>query len=201
MPLIKGDARLDNLAQALENLAQTRQVQIIEQAETRRMEMLTTAKERIQRENEYTYQDQAAALSKSVASERSTAVVAIRQRLFKERADYAEVTFQKAYDKLASFVASEDYVSFLQNLTLSIAAKHDLKEAILSLRAEDMKYQSQLASLLDASCQFETSPEVKLGGLLIWLPQQKIIIDERLETRLEQERTWFYEHSGLSVTW
>ena len=201
MPLGHGDARLDNLAKALENLAQTRQTQIIAQAETRRTEMIIAAKERIQRESEYTYQDQAAALSKSSASERSAAIVAIRQRLFKERADYAEATFQKAYAKLTFFAASNDYTNFLQNLALSIAAKHNLKNAVFNLRPEDMIYQSQLAALIDTSCQIEASLEIKLGGLLVWLPQQKIIIDERLETRLEQERAWFYEHSGLSVTW
>jgi len=36
---------------------------------------------------------------------------------------------------------------------------------------------------------------------LVWLPHLNMLLDERLETRLENEKQWFYEESGLHIVW
>ena len=44
----------------------------------------------------------------------------------------------------------------------------------------------------------EYSDEIKIGGFKLYCPELKIIIDETLDSKLNNTREWFMEHSGLN---
>lgn len=201
MSSLYNDTKVEQFSSAIAAIADEKEREILQQAEERRARLIQQAEERVRREMDYLYQERLADIRDAASGERSLRVNRLRTQLFQERQDYAERIFQAAEERIRAFSGSGAYPDFLSSVAMHLAMQHDCRDAEISLRAEDMALSKELAIIFADSCHFKASTEIRLGGLLLWLPHQKMIIDERLETRLQEERSWFYSHSGLSAAW
>ena len=47
--------------------------------------------------------------------------------------------------------------------------------------------------------KLQPDPSIRIGGLRADLPEQSLRLDDTLDARLENQREWFMEHSGLTI--
>ena len=73
-------------------------------------------------------------------------------------------------------------------------------DVVLYVRESDLKYQKKLRDYFGQNCQIQPSETIRIGGIKGHSPAMGLVADETLDTRLDQQREWFYEHSGLTVT-
>ena len=71
---------------------------------------------------------------------------------------------------------------------------------ILTEEKEDLKYKEKLKDSFGADCEIMPSDSIEIGGITGISRSLGLIADETLDSRLQQQKEWFYEHSGLTVT-
>ena len=200
MSTINNDEHIARFSAAIKAIADAKSEELLAQTEARRLAIIARAEEHIAREIEYIREEHLADIRDAAATERSNSVNQLRQRLYDERRKYAESVFAEATKRIQAYASTKEYDSFLVTLALMTMDKYAPNSGTLSLRACDMHLVPRLQHP-EMRCAFVESEDIALGGFTLWLPELRLLIDERLESRLEQQRDWFTEHSGLSAAW
>lgn len=118
-----------------------------------------------------------------------------RKLMLKREALTAKL-FQEVEHKLRVFVASEEYVSYLQEEVQALAL--DDEAIVFYIRKEDEKYRKDIFQLHE-NVQVKIDPNIKVGGFRMENEQAGIVVDETFDSRLEDEKKWFYANSSLSI--
>ena len=200
MSTMINDEHIERFSAAIKAIADAKSEELLASTEARRLALIARAEERIAREIEYIREEHLADIRDAAAAERSSSVNELRQRLYAERHKYAENVFAEATLRIVAFTESEAYGNFLVALAQQTVQAYNIEDATLSLRACDMHFIAQLQQA-GVHCAYAESFDITLGGFTLWLPQQRLLIDERLENRLWQQRGWFTANSGLSAAW
>ena len=117
-----------------------------------------------------------------------------RARLSAHRAALTAQVFADARAALARYTASPAYALWLAKSAADLAARLGAG-AVLSVRTADLPL---LKNALPAGCTLQADDTITLGG--IRAKGSDLAADDTLETRLEAQRDWFLEKSGLSVS-
>ena len=67
-------------------------------------------------------------------------------------------------------------------------------------KLKDKKLADKIKSAFSPSCEVKSSKEIKIGGITGRSASLGLIADETLDTKLDGQREWFYQNSGLRVT-
>ena len=118
---------------------------------------------------------------------------------FDKRSGVADKVFSDTALKLASFSQSDDYESFLISSAKRMSDIFNGGEIVFRLRGCDMKFSEKIAAAVVQQCRFEADDTIKLGGCRAVSESSRLAADDTLDCRLEEQRSWFYENSGLSV--
>lgn len=121
-----------------------------------------------------------------------------RLKVFEKRESIADDVFASAAKELVEFSRSDEYKAFL----IKSAEKAALKlkgEIEFYLRSEDMKFAHDIESVVAQRCAFTADDTIKLGGCKAKCVQAALFADDTLDSRLNEQKNWFYENSGLGV--
>jgi len=197
----ENEAGLLRLTEAIEKLTLERESVLHKETADRRQFLLTEAKKRIADDYDQNFAEGRADLLEGFSSQRSLQVNQLRRQLFIQRREYAKRVFADASAKLSSFAAGDEYLEFMYSLARDITSAWDCSAAEVRLRSKDLPLQSRLADIFPADCCYTGDEAIVTGGMMVWIPQRNYLIDERLETRLQSEQRWFFEHSGMQILW
>jgi vacuolar-type H+-ATPase subunit E/Vma4 len=148
--------------------------------------------------------EEQAGAEKTVAFERSRSEAAANRELSAARAKMrAELSVQRdaitrqvfaaAGKKLTAFVQSADYAAWLQKSAAALAAKTG-SGSVLYARPADLPL---LQGKVPQGCTLQADSAIALGGLRA--AGGAVAADDTLDARLESQKDWFLEHSGLSI--
>lgn len=122
-----------------------------------------------------------------------------RKEVFARRNEIAKATFSKAAEKLQAFTAGAEYEKFLSESAARVIEVFGGGRVTLLLRPEDMAFGEKLcADYPDAS--FSKDSTIKIGGLKGINSLATLLIDDTLDSRLESQKKWFEENSGLYIS-
>lgn len=120
------------------------------------------------------------------------------QKLMKEREALVEQVFAKAKDKLEAFSKTTAYETSLVN-KLSAISQKGFVPAIVYVREADKAILPTLLKAYGSDCEGCVDPLLMLGGFRLECSEKGIIVDESFDSALEDAKTWFYDHSGLTI--
>ena len=63
-----------------------------------------------------------------------------------------------------------------------------------------MKHKNKIFLAFGRKCDIESTDEITIGGMTGLSKKLGMLADETLDSKLEQQREWFFENSGLKVT-
>lgn len=122
-----------------------------------------------------------------------------RKNVFSRRNEIADKTLSSVAEKLGEFTESEEYKAFLFGCAEKILDDFGSGNVTLLLRPEDMKFKAELeAKFPNASVSQDDS--IRIGGLKGINSIVTLLIDDTLDSRLEQQKRWFEENSGLYIS-
>lgn len=124
--------------------------------------------------------------------------LALRNGLFSTRRKICDDVFEEARQKLSKFTHTEDYVRFLERSLKEIAERCGGDECELRIAPSDEDKRPLIERLIPHATVI-TDNHIALGGVKAFCPKQSILMDDTLDTRLEEQRRWFVENSGLKV--
>lgn len=208
----------ENFLKAIEKYAEEQRNQIRFESETFKKKELEKAESEGLREAYSLIQREMSAIRTEISSQLSRDEIASRKKIFEKRNQMADSVFEKVTQRLVDFVKTKDYeklllesvrkitqalnaddvVFFVKESDLKLADK--IKAAYTSEKLKDKNLTDKIKSAFSPSCEVKASKEIKIGGITGRSASLGLIADETLDTKLNGQREWFYQNSGLRVT-
>ncbi len=117
--------------------------------------------------------------------------------LYKRRQEICDKVFGGVLEKLGAFTSSEKYAEFLKKSAEELL-KHLNGSAVFYVRPEDEIY-APLLKQVCSGCTIEIDGTINLGGLKAKEVNGKVIYNDTLDLRFEEEKESFRRYSGLSI--
>lgn len=133
--------------------------------------------------------------NRTVADERTQQ----RARLTDKRGAITDEVFGDAREKLVAFTESDGYADFLKKSAAGFAAVFPQRDVTVYVRPGDMRFADDIKNAFGRDCKVESSDEITIGGCRAGVVGGSTVADDTLDTRLEAQREWFLENSGMSV--
>lgn len=208
----------DNFLKAIEKYAEEQRNKIRFESESFKKQELEKAEAEGLREAYTLIQREMAAIRTEISSQLSRDEMESRKKIFEKRNQMTETVFEKVTQKLVKFTNTADYeklilesvkriaqtlkaddvIFFVKESDLKLADK--IKAAYTAERLKDKKLADKIKSAFSPSCEVKSSKEIKIGGITGRSASLGLIADETLDTKLDGQREWFYQNSGLRVT-
>ncbi len=208
----------ENFLKAIEKYAEEQRNKIRFESESFKKQELEKAEAEGIREAYTLIQREMAAIRTEISSQLSRDEMASRKKIFEKRNKMTENVFEKVTQKLVEFTKTADYeklmlesvkkiaqalkaddvIFFIKESDLKFADK--IKVAYTAERLKDKKLADKIKSAFSPSCEVKSSKEIKIGGITGRSASLGLIADETLDTKLDGQREWFYQNSGLRVT-
>ena len=122
----------------------------------------------------------------------------LRNELFRKRQSLADKVFEKAKEQLLAFTKTADYTRFLERSLNEIKANCGTAQCVIAVAPSDKEKRSLIESVLP-DAQITVDPHILIGGIKANCPDLGILMDDTLDTRLEEQRGWFIETCGMKV--
>ncbi len=122
-----------------------------------------------------------------------------QDELFLKRAKMMQTVFEKATEKLIAYTSTEEYKNKITMQAQNISKLFDGKSCIIYINEKDKNLAKQLQDCFSGETQVKAIPEIKIGGIKVFCEELNIIADETLDSKLQDQRQWFTENSGLKV--
>ena len=193
-------SKTDNFLKAIEKYAEEQRGKLKTEAEEFKERELNTAEEEGIKEAYELIQKKMADINNRISSELSGEESSSRIKIFERRRQIEDEVFAKAEKKLLEFTKTDKYAALLEKSAKEISKVLTGGDIVLYVRERDMKFDKKLTAPFGGRCTLMSSDEIRIGGITGLSRSMGLIADETLDTKLEYQREWFYEHSGLSVT-
>ena len=120
-----------------------------------------------------------------------------RNKLFIRRNEIVESVFADAKAQLLEFTDTDDYIGYIKKSVAEMAEYFKDNEFTVYIKESDCSKKSEIQSV--ASINIEVDNSIEIGGIKGFCEKLSILIDDTFDSKLEDERVWFAENSGLKV--
>lgn len=187
------------MKEEIERLASLEEEKILAEAKRLEEEAYNQIKAEAKKDAEDLLSKELAEISSNASVEASFSQEEKTKRLVEKRDEYVANIFSEAKNKLVAFVDSKDYQAYLVKHMEEIGKLYQMKNSTLSLRQEDIKFKDALIKAYGITLEVEVSDKIKIGGFIIENKATNVVVDESLDSALENQKDWFYKTSGLMI--
>ena len=191
--------KTSNFLKAINKYAAEQRKEIKTRAEEFRKYELQKAEAEVLRDAYYLIQNEMAQMKKNIASEVSKLEFEKRRELFVKRQAIMNDVLKKAQDKLLNFAKTQDYIELLKNYASSVSKILKKSGTVLYICKRDEGFINDIREAYGKICKVEVSDKIKIGGILAVNKVMSLVVDETLDSKLEEQRIWFEENSKLNI--
>ncbi len=119
--------------------------------------------------------------------------------LFERRKAISEDIFTEIHKKLVAFVQSNDYETFISHKLETIGSQIPHKDMTFFVRPNDETCRKVIINQFGKTAKIENDPDITIGGFKVVSDALKLEIDETLDSKLENNKTWFFANSKLFI--
>ena len=124
----------------------------------------------------------------------SHSVVETGAELAARRSEIAQQVFDACEEKLAAFTAKADYADYLKKSAEALLTLLHADKAVFYARPQDVE---AAKSAVPAGCEVTADATIRLGGLRA--KSGAVEADDTLDMKLEAQKDWFLQNSGMSI--
>ena len=191
--------KTSNFLKAINKYAAEQRKEIKTRAEEFRKYELQKAEAEVLRDAYYLIQNEMAQMKKNIASEVSKLEFEKRRELFVKRQAIMDDVLKKAQDKLLNFAKTQDYIELLKNYASSVSKILKKSGTVLYICKRDEGFIDDIREAYGKICKVEVSDKIRIGGILAVNKVMSLVVDETLDSKLEEQRIWFEENSKLNI--
>lgn len=180
--------------------AQAKADKLRAQAEEYRQSALKKAEDEVLHELYSKIQDEISEIRGSTTRSVSQQEAQSRQSLLLKREELTNSVFLHVRKMLLEYTKTPAYQKFMLDLAKEMAKIYPLVNSTIMLKADDYSMASQLDEVFGKKCRILADENIHIGGMKLMNQGAGIFVDETLDSRLEDQKPWFYSHSGLSIT-
>ena len=193
-------SKTDNFLKAIEKYAAEQRSKIESEAEEFKSKELNKAEEDGLKEAYVLLQKKMLSINTSIARELSKAENASRKSTFEKRQEIEDKVFERAKEKLLEYAGTDKYITKLLESAKTVSEKLTADDVTLYVCERDLKLKNKIISAFGRKCDVQASNEIQIGGIMGISRKVGLLADETLDTKLQNQREWFCENSGLTIT-
>lgn len=193
-------SKIDTILSAIREEAARQQNQIQQQTEQKMKDELARAEAEVLQETYDMIKRRSAAIRQEAGQRISQNEQSARHSLLQRRQAIMDEIFVSAAERLKDFAASADYPAFLQKSAARMAQTAGGASVTLFVRPDDLAAAEDLKKAFSGQAELCADETIRIGGLRAELPGKRLRLDDTLDCRLESQREWFMEHSGLTIS-
>lgn len=196
--MAKMDERADIIGSSILAQAEHERKELVEKAAGIREHEMGSFEEQVIQDMFGKVQKQAAALRQSTVKSISAAKVTAHRELMLRREELMGRVFAAVRARLVEYAGTSGCREAVLDELKSIAASYDHSASTVFLRETDMGLAEEITGLLKG-CAVKEDKTIKCGGWKLENSAVGIMIDETLDSRLEEQKPWFLLNSGLTI--
>ncbi len=123
-----------------------------------------------------------------------------RQDLLLRREEITRSVFEQVKRRLLDFTKTPAYNDLMTEIAKELGVRCPMEGTIVMLRREDYHLAAKLGEHFGKTVGSLGEEEIHIGGIKVMNQSSGVFMDETLDSRLEDQKPWFYSHSGLTIT-
>lgn len=123
----------------------------------------------------------------------------INRELIAKRQALQNEIFDQASKQLTAFANSDDYQAFLEKNIALLSDDIYAGHLDIQVNEKDVTLMETLMKKTGHQVYIQASADITIGGFIAINRELGMIADYSLDTRLEEQKEWFYNHSGLVI--
>lgn len=197
--MIDNDKKVNKFIEAITAYAQEQSRKIHEEVEAFKTERLAQAEQQVLQESYNLIHREREDVNNQLKKEFSQREFTLRGQLIRRRQEIAETVFEEARQRLLAFTATPAYVEQLRSSFSEMQRMLPAEGSVYTLSERDRDKAASLADLCPAGSHFDYTADIRLGGIRGMNPQMGVLVDDTLDTKLEQQQDWFVQNMRLSI--
>lgn len=121
------------------------------------------------------------------------------EKLIKERTFMTNIVFHSVLDRIYQFITSKEYEKLMKEKLEKINDIAKSKHVIFTISDRDSHLPKLIEENVASSYAVIKSPNLHLGGFEATIEKEGIVIDETIDSKLDEQKEWFYKNSKLFI--
>jgi len=119
--------------------------------------------------------------------------------LYERRKEISEDIFSEIHKKLLLFVKSKKYEALIASKLETVEAQMTNQNLSFFIHSNDETCSKMIKEHFEKNVKIIHDDNIKIGGFRVVSDKLMLEIDETLDTKLENNKTWFYSNSKLFI--
>lgn len=193
------DEKMNNFLAAINEYAEEQRSRIQAEVEDFKRQELQKAEDEILYDSYELIQREMDAMRTETSQDISCKETESRKLLFAKRQEITAGVFAEAEARLREFARSEKYPELLDRWAGRLSPIFPAEDTVLLVKKEDLIFSDRLCAAFGKPCRVCESEEIHIGGLKAFSETLGILADETFDSKLENQREWFAENSGMTI--
>ena len=191
--------KTDNFLKAINKYSKLERQQIQNDIETVRDEELKKAEANGKKMAREYITKEYSAVKTAVTGQYAVKNLEAQGKVYKKREEITNSVFEKAFAKLKDFTSTPQYKDLLIKSAKEIADIFKENSCVIFISENDNKFAQDIKAQFSGEVTVENDVAIKIGGIKGFCKDLKIVADNTLDSKLNSQKDWFTENSGLKV--
>lgn len=192
------DDRMELIGSAILSQAQQEARELIDKANEIRDREISACEEEIVGKMYGTLQTKANNIRLETVKNIASFELEAYRALLGHRAEKASSVFENVRKKLLDFTSTAEYKADVLARAAAIKDVCDHGESTIFVRESDLALAEEIKKQIGGG-EIVADPGIKIGGFKINNKAARILIDETLDERLEEQRPWFLQNCKMKI--
>ena len=191
--------KTDNFLKAINKYSKLERQQIQNDIETVREEELKKAEANGKKMAKDFITKEYSAVKTAVTGQYAVKNLEAQGKVYQKREEITNSVFEKAFKKLKDFTSTPRYKDLLIKSAKEIADIFKENSCVIFISENDNKFAQDIKAQFSGEVTVENDVAIKIGGIKGFCKDLKIVADNTLDSKLNSQKDWFTENSGLKV--
>ena len=191
--------KTDNFLKAINKYSKLERQQIQNDIETVREEELKKAEANGKKMARDFIAKEYSAVKTAVTGQYAVKNLEAQGKVYQKREEITNSVFEKAFKKLKDFTSTPQYKDLLIKSAKEIADIFKENSCVIFISENDNKFAQDIKAQFSGEVTVENDVAIKIGGIKGFCKDLKIVADNTLDSKLNSQKDWFTENSGLKV--
>ena len=191
--------KTDNFLKAINKYSKLERQQIQNDIETVRDEELKKAEANGKKMARDFIAKEYSAVKTAVTGQYAVKNLEAQGKVYQKREEITNSVFEKSFKKLKDFTSTPRYKDLLIKSAKEIADIFKENSCVIFISENDNKFAQDIKAQFSGEVTVENDVAIKIGGIKGFCKDLKIVADNTLDSKLNSQKDWFTENSGLKV--
>lgn len=197
--MAEAKGKTESFLKAIDKYASEQQRKIEDEINLYKQKELEKAETEILSEVHSFIQDKIAEMKGSISKEISIKEMECKKKLLRRRQEIVDEVFSNCKNKLLLFTRSEKYKLFIDKSLKEISKILNKGKTIIYLKKDDLKLKEGINTNFFSECEIREKKDITIGGIYALNESLGIVIDDTLDSKLDEQHEWFAENCGLTL--